>query len=305
MHNHYQKVNNQKRFRTIVRSFKLKATSATTRWSWSISPSLTKRLVQRSFFKPVPFVLPKERLSLLDDARYFTLTIKSGKKRIAFWHWGNGPAILLIHGWGGQGIQFYNLIQRLRQEGFSVITFDKPAHGFSSGKTTNVFEFIETTQAVFQHELKIKGILAHSMGAVSALWITQNNPLPLVLIAPIFNLTKGLVQWSSQFGIEEKIILNTLRNLEKKHSLSLDEISPDQVAAKCNSPTMVIHDKFDKVTSASDSKKLAELLTNGQLLITEDLGHNRILEDTQVISHSLVFFNRYSLNAPVSPLVYE
>ena len=50
----------------------------------------------------------------------------------------------MVHGWSGRGTQLYAIADKLLENGFMTISFDGPAHGQSSGKTTMMPEFMET-----------------------------------------------------------------------------------------------------------------------------------------------------------------
>src|SRR5688500_15132227 len=43
--------------------------------------------------------------------------------------WGTGPAVYLVHGWGGRGSQLGSFVEPLLAGGFRVVMFDAPAHG--------------------------------------------------------------------------------------------------------------------------------------------------------------------------------
>jgi hypothetical protein len=49
-------------------------------------------------------------------------------------------------------------------------------------------------------------------------------------------------------------------------------------------PTLVIHDRDDRVTTALRSIELAERFPNVRLVLTAGLGHNRLLADPGVVA---------------------
>ena len=54
-------------------------------------------------------------------------------------------------------------------------------------------------------------------------------------------------------------------------------------------PVFVIHDKQDKDVPVHCASHIHENLPNGKLLITDGLGHRKILGDTQVIKQIVDF----------------
>src|SRR6476619_6407329 len=81
--------------------------------------SLSARWAERVFLTPPRQARTRAERALLAGARY---------RR------GHGPAILLVHGWGGHAARLSRFVEPLEAAGFSVIAFDAPAHARSSGK---------------------------------------------------------------------------------------------------------------------------------------------------------------------------
>ncbi|MDT1028360.1 alpha/beta hydrolase, partial [Pseudomonas paraeruginosa] len=69
-----------------------------------------------------------ERPLLASSAR---VTLRFG---LSAWRWGEGPAVLLLHGWGGRPTQFAHLSEQLVGAGYCVFALDAPAHGRSPGR---------------------------------------------------------------------------------------------------------------------------------------------------------------------------
>src|SRR6185436_19892625 len=100
----------------------------------AIAPALASRIAFRLWFTP-----SGPRVS--DAARAFlatgeTLDLTVNGRHVAAWIWaseprGRGPAIVLMHGWGGYAAQMQSFVAPLTAAGFRVIAFDAPAHGRS------------------------------------------------------------------------------------------------------------------------------------------------------------------------------
>lgn len=65
------------------------------------------------------------RAATAKPSRYLDL----GERRVAVYDYGTGPAVLMLHGLGGQSCNFYKLFDRL--EGFRRIAIDRPGSGWS------------------------------------------------------------------------------------------------------------------------------------------------------------------------------
>jgi len=190
--------------------------NAATRLTWMLAPDLTMRLIMGLFFRPPQYKVADSDKQTLSEAESFSLLVNG--KRVTGWIWGDGPAVMLLHGWGGSGAQFVPFVEPLIDAGFSVVTYDNPAHRHSSGRTTSYFEFVEAARAVYDHVGNLEGVVAHSMGSGAAMNLAQhtNVSVKFVFISPLYNLHDVLMDFVDDIGIY-KVPFNTIiENLEKK-----------------------------------------------------------------------------------------
>ena len=75
-------------------------------------------------------------------------TLDAGAHDVRAWIWGEGPAILLVHGWGGRGAQLAAFVPPLVAAGHTVVAFDGPAHGDSPGRRATLLDFRDAIRAV-------------------------------------------------------------------------------------------------------------------------------------------------------------
>ena len=50
-------------------------------------------------------------------------------RTLATYTWGEGPAVLLAHGWGSRASHMALIARGLARNGFRAVAFDAPAHG--------------------------------------------------------------------------------------------------------------------------------------------------------------------------------
>ncbi|HEV8076166.1 MAG TPA: alpha/beta hydrolase [Candidatus Acidoferrum sp.] len=117
--------------------------------------------------------------------------------RIHYLDKGSGPAIVILHGLGGQMGNFtYALLERLTDE-FRVILMDRPGSGYSTrapGATGRLTEQAATV-AQFIHKLGLQRplLVGHSLGGAIALGVALDHPEAvkgLALIAPLTHVPK-------------------------------------------------------------------------------------------------------------------
>jgi pimeloyl-ACP methyl ester carboxylesterase len=117
--------------------------------------------------------------------------------RIHYLDKGSGPAIVILHGLGGQMGNFtYALLERLTDE-FRVILMDRPGSGYSNrppGATGRLTEQAATV-AEFIRKLGLEQplLVGHSLGGAIALGVALDHPevvKGLALVAPVTHLPK-------------------------------------------------------------------------------------------------------------------
>ncbi len=107
---------------------------------------------------------------MLDQATL--LSIPFDTVNINAFYWGTGPTVMLVHGWGGYGLQLGEFVPPLIDSGYRVLAFDAPAHGSTEGLQTNGLELAQAIASVANYYTNtfsqaIEGIIAHSLGATS------------------------------------------------------------------------------------------------------------------------------------------
>jgi pimeloyl-ACP methyl ester carboxylesterase len=117
--------------------------------------------------------------------------------RIHYLDKGSGPAIVILHGLGGQMGNFtYALLERLTDE-FRVILMDRPGSGYSKrapGATGRLTDQAATV-AEFIRKLGLEQplLVGHSLGGAIALGVALDHPevvKGLALVAPVTHLPK-------------------------------------------------------------------------------------------------------------------
>jgi len=136
-------------------------------------PWLANRWAVKLFFTPIHFPEPEAEKKMAISGSGFTL--KQNGKNIRGYYWGQGPVVVLLHGWSGRGLQFFKFVSTLVDNGYRAVTFDGPAHGKSDGKTTDLLEFGETIAMVAKRFGDIHSLVAHSFGGVAALYTIREG----------------------------------------------------------------------------------------------------------------------------------
>lgn len=256
----------------------------------SVSPRLTGTLAATLFFK-APSRRPRnptERAVLAAGSRF---TIGSGREALAAWRWGEGPLVLLAHGWGGCAGQMTPLVEPLLAAGFSVVAVDAPAHGESPGWSSSIPAFATAMSRVAEAVGPLHGVLGHSMGG-AAYSLAASRGLATrraVFVGP----PSDAAVWLADFARWLELPAPAVRALEARAEAlageRLDRLNSTWLGPRLEAPLLVIHDRGDKEVPLAEGERVAREATAGRLHVTEGLGHRRILRDPGVASEAVRF----------------
>ncbi|WP_052571995.1 alpha/beta hydrolase [Geothrix fermentans] len=229
-----------------------------------------------------------ERVAL---GRARTFHFHSGGLRLRAHAWGEGPAVLCLHGWEGQGLQFHAFVEPLAKAGFSTLTFDQPGHGGSQGRRSGPREWAQAIQDLVARVGPIHGAVAHSLGAAgAALAVDQGLHMPrIVLLAPPAGPDRYYCTLLSLLGFPEAEHVAAFQAYAGRTGLPPERIRIQSLATRIAAPLLVIHDRLDREVPWSEGAAIAAACPGAILRTTEGLGHRRIIRDPWVIEQTIAF----------------
>jgi alpha-beta hydrolase superfamily lysophospholipase len=257
-----------------------------------LNPYWGMRLAAFFFSKPFRYKRPKREFPILSRAQRSTYLVQKLNKTVWCYHWsGKGPKIVLVHGWSSRATNFYEIIEKLILLDYNVYAFDAVAHGESKGIITNIPELIKTLEELIQEWGPVEAILGHSGGGFASAYVVAQNPRikKLILISPFNKVTDVFKKYFEMIQLGEKARLLMIGYFTKLTGKKVQELSGELSAQAIRAKTLVIHDRNDKEVQVEDSIDIAKNLKNGQLILTEGLGHRRILRDEMVINKLVNF----------------
>jgi pimeloyl-ACP methyl ester carboxylesterase len=202
--------------------------------------------------------------------------------------WGNsGPAILLMHGWGGARAQMTGFVDPLLFAGFRVIAYDQPAHGESDGKTTNLLEIAPSMDLIAEQEGPFHTVIAHSFGTLitSYALVERNFPPParLVYFGAFNRLLESLPRFQELAGLPDDLMDGFRALLYENFGRDvLESITNERLAPHIHIPALMFHDVTDNVTPVEDSRAIARVWKSARYIETEGLGHRGALQSKEI-----------------------
>jgi pimeloyl-ACP methyl ester carboxylesterase len=210
---------------------------------------------------------------------------------LAAWSWGDGPTVLLHHGWNGRGAQLGAFVEPLVAAGFSVVTYDAPAHGESPGRFTNGIELARTIVQASRRLHGLHAIVAHSLGCMATGYALR-QPLPvgrIVFVSPPADMLTYSQMFADTAGLSDQVLDLMRAHFATKLDMEWRDFSAghlaqaDRLARGNQTPLLVVHDRNDQQVPWQYGKQYHQVWEGSQLHLTNRLGHRRILRDENVV----------------------
>ncbi len=205
--------------------------------------------------------------------------------------WGHGPAIYLVHGWGGWRGQLGAFVEPLLARGHRVVAFDAPSHGDSSGgmlgpHRTTLAEIAQAVAAVVESHGTAVAILGHSIGsAAAAMAVHDGMPVNrLGFVSPSVQPIGLTREMAKALGFGERTRTAMLRRLESIVGRPMSDFDLLTMGDRVTMPpTLVVHDRDDREIAHAEAELLVASWQRANLVSTSGLGHRRILREPEVI----------------------
>lgn len=249
-------------------------------WVWPQGGAL---LAEKLFLTPTRVPRPPSEADFFNSAKKYTLPYG-----IAAFEWGvaENPLVVLVHGWSGRGTQMGAFASPLVQAGYRVVALDGPAHGASSGQTTNVGDYAQFLIEAQKILGPFHAVVAHSFGAGCSVLSAQRGlkVKKLVLIAGPAKYERVVGNFFKLLPISSAAQRSFLVNLQRKVGISVQEMNVGEIGKNLRVEALIVHDIEDKEVRFQSAIEIHEAWPTSKIFKTQGLGHRRILRDPQVLS---------------------
>jgi pimeloyl-ACP methyl ester carboxylesterase len=257
-----------------------------------LSKRLTIRFAAKLFTTPIKHKMPKRELAMDQNSTQHILHVPAINKEIMVYEYGKSDKkVLLVHGWSGRGTQLVKIADALLEQGFMVYSFDAPAHGKSKGNFSIMPEFIASILEMEQKYGPFEFAIGHSLGGMSILnAIKQNLAVKKAVTIGSGDVIQDIIDdFVKKLQLKTEYGLYLKQYFENKFGGTMDDYSAHKAAQMVQIPVLVIHDLNDGDVSVNGAYHIEKHLKHSELLITEGLGHRKILGDPIVIEKILTF----------------
>ncbi len=215
--------------------------------------------------------------------------------------WGQGPVVVLMHGWSGTGTQFRYFITPLVEAGFCAVCFDAPEHGSNPGRQTHMLRFSDSLIAIQRQLGEVDCVIAHSLGAMAATYAMQGgfNPRHAVLVAPHLDVQKMFETYRDLLNMRPALAQRFHQKIGSKMQTLMDGVDPwelllpGKLLADPELHGMLVYDQEDPEITTGQFLEMIDCWPTCEVHATRGLGHNRILKDEAVITRVVEYLKEY------------
>ncbi len=169
-----------------------------------------------------------------------------------------GPAVVVMHGWGGNAAMMLPLARPLHDAGFAALYLDARCHGASDDDSfaslprfaedlEHALDWLEQQEGIDPARI---GVIGHSVGAGAALLAASRRPrLAAVVSVSAFAHPAAMMQrWLAAKRIPARTVGRyILGYVQEIIGHRFDDIAPVATIARVRCPVMLVHGAADDV----------------------------------------------------------
>ena len=177
------------------------------------------------------------------------------------------PAVIVLHGWGGNAAMMLPLARPLHEAGFAVLFVDARCHGASDDDDfASLPRFAEDVEHAFEWlaarteiDAGRIGLIGHSVGAGAVLLAASRRPevTAVVSLAAFSHPTAMMRRWLATTRIPERPAGRYILDyVERTIGHRFDEIAPVSTIASVRCPVLLVHGAADAVVPLHDARQI-------------------------------------------------
>lgn len=248
----------------------------------AVSTPAAAWMARQMFSKPRKFSTPSRERALREAGIDVVLPTRHGELR--GWRFGEGPRILLVHGWEGRGTQLGAFVRPLTRAGFEVLAYDNPGHGKSPGMFGPAPYFADAIEDIAA-DRELFGVVAHSMGALATSMAMRRGVRVerLAYVAPAAAPDRGVELMTQLLDLDDAVVAEFKRQLLALQPMSWEELREGALPRDRSAELLLVHDEEDTEVDPRISRTIHAAWPDSQLVMTTGLGHTRILRAPEVV----------------------
>jgi pimeloyl-ACP methyl ester carboxylesterase len=250
-----------------------------------VSPSPSPEEVEA--FVELNVVPPRREEPRLADALVSVerQMVPSCQGPVAAWRVGDGPAVLLVHGYADDHSLWSVLIEALILRDRPLVALDLPAHGFSEGRWGLAQSTVDGVQAVAAALGPLDAVVSHSAGSGSALLAVHEGLRfdRAVLIAGTYGAGNFWTRHGERHGASPELVQAAKETYETRVGIERATVDFDAVLLGLDADVLMVHSTEDERFPFVGSEEMAGHHPRAEFVRVEGLSHRRTARDCEVV----------------------
>lgn len=204
--------------------------------------------------------------------------VKSGEFDVMTYHQkGDGPKILLCHGWESNSFRWRKLYKYLSEANYDIIMMDGPAHGQTGSDKFTALLYGEMMTAVIK-DYQPAIIIGHSVGAmatVMSLYLSGPQTInKVVLLAPPDRMTDITKNYFDLIGGSKRLRRYYAELVIERFGNPMSFYSAADFSTHLNQDCLIIHDERDMINRYEEGLRIHKSWKESKLITTQGQGHS-------------------------------
>ena len=217
--------------------------------------------------------------------------------KLVVWCWGDGPAVLLLHGWESHAGHMTSFVPPLLQAGFRVYALDAPGHGQSEGEATDAVDFGRAVLSVVKSLGMPRMVVGHSVGSAAALFAFNHgvDVSASVHLAGPSSMERVLRRGCVSAGLDAEATQQVLNKMAAQIGEPLSIMDLQQLQSGLRHRAYIVHDVEDREIPFHESLALSQAWHESKFEAVTGLGHRRIMRAPEIVKDSVAFLTAAGL----------
>ncbi len=212
---------------------------------------------------------------------------------------GRAPAVVVLHGWGGNASLMLPLAPHLHAAGFHSLFLDARNHGFSDhDRFTSMPRFAEDLEVAVdwlrgKPLVSSVGAVGHSVGAGATILVASRGDRLDAVVSVASPADPGRMmraQMSRLPGPAGKLILGSV---ERMVGMPFESFAPRRRISDVNAPVLLVHGEDDRVVPLGDLRELASAQPEAEVSVIPGAGHSDLAPFEDHLGGVIEFLGRH------------
>lgn len=211
------------------------------------------------------------------------------------WEWGEGPLVVLVHGWGGHAGQMAALAQAVAAEGFRAVAVDLSGHGRSAGSRITWAGLIRDAANAAMAFGNVHALVGHSAGGLAAMAARKAGLLHAACYACVAAPSHPfppIVAVKARLRPPARVVKRYEDYLGAEFCTTWTALATGSSFDGLGEDLLLVYDEDDKYVPHPEGDRLHARCPGSRLVKVREGGHTRMLAAPWVASSVVGFLGK-------------